>query len=447
MEFLNKLVLPQSAEHIQLLHYIIMLVMALFVPFISVLFGGTFTSIHFGKKFRRTKTLYYKKFSKDVIEYATVNNLVGIILGLVPVLVLILIYAQLLNGAAIQTTSFLAVSFVFLLIGIFMIYTYRYSMMLSNVIAKVNLDQSIDKEEEADFRKIKAKSSYLSLNSGKFGLVFLFIGIWFFIAATTSAVNFTTWNFPGLIISLAAPKVLLNFLIFLIFSFTLTAGLILFLHFFWNEKNEKEESGYSKFVKDSATQLGLRSSVLLPDLILINLFSIQKAVLSGSVFIYTIAGLLLIFLSYHFFYLIKTKNEYQHSSLIFFVLVLSVLAFIIKDQKIMSSSTKGLSLTLSTKYDLMLAELKGENKPAALSGAEIYAVRCASCHKFEQKLVGPAHFDVLPKYVGKEAQLIAFIRNPVKVNPAFPPMPNPGLKPQEAEAVAKYLLEEFAKKK
>ena len=41
----------------------------------------------------------------------------------------------------------------------------------------------------------------------------------------------------------------------------------------------------------------------------------------------------------------------------------------------------------------------------------------------------------------------AFIRNPVKVDPAYPPMPNPGLKPQEAEAVATYMLEHFEKEK
>jgi cytochrome c len=133
--------------------------------------------------------------------------------------------------------------------------------------------------------------------------------------------------------------------------------------------------------------------------------------------------------------------------MIFFVIILATVAFIIKDQKAMTNATKSHSLVLSTEYDKILAELKGEGTVAELNGAEIYTNRCASCHKFEQKLVGPAHFDVLPKYVGKEAELIAFIRNPIKVDPAFPPMTNPGLKPQEAEAVAKYLLEEFAKRK
>ncbi len=54
---------------------------------------------------------------------------------------------------------------------------------------------------------------------------------------------------------------------------------------------------------------------------------------------------------------------------------------------------------------------------------------------------------MIPKYAGKEAQLVAFIRNPVKVNPDYPPMPNPGLKPNEAKAVAKYLLDRLASEK
>ncbi len=447
MDFLDKLVLPQSAEHIELLHYMLILILALFVPFISIIFGGTFASIHYGKKFRKTKILYYKKFSKDIIEYVTVNNGVGVILGLVPLLAAILIFAQLLHTAQIQTVSFLSLSFAFLLVGLFMIYTYRYSMMLNNVIESVYLNANIDKVAEKDYRKIKAKSSYLSLNYGKSGLVILFIGIWFYVAAITSVTTFTSWNFPGMITALAAPKVLLNLLIFISFAFTLTNAAILFIHLYWNNSKKDEDVSYTKFVKDIASKAGLKASIILPILIAINLFSFPETNLSGSIFVYAIASILLIFLAYHFFYMIQIKNDYRFGSLIFFVLILASVAFIIKDQKAMTNATKSHSLVLSTEYDKILAELKGEGTVVAFNGKELYDVRCASCHKFDQKLVGPAHFDVLPKYVGKEAQLVAFIRNPVKVDPAYPPMPNPGLKPQEADAIAKYLLEEFAKKK
>ncbi len=447
MDFLDKLVLPQSAEHIELLHYMLTLVLALFVPFISIIFGGTFASIHFGKKFRKTKTLYYKKFSKDVIEYVTVNNGVGVILGIVPLLAAMLIFAQLLHTAEIQTVSFIALSLVLIIVALFMIYTYRYSMVLSNVFESVNSDAITDRDTEEDYKKIKEKSSYLSLKYGKSGLVFLFIGIWFYVAAITSATTFTSWNFNGLITSLAAPKVLLNLLIFVAFAFTLTNAAILFIHLYWKDSKKDEDVLYTKFVKDTASKAGLKSSIVLPVLIAINLFSFPETNLSGSIFVYAVVSILLIFLAYHFFYMIQIKNDYRFGSLIFFVLILAMVSFLIKDQKAMTSATEKHSLVLSTEYDRILAELKGEGTVAVLSGKEIYDVRCASCHKFDQKLVGPAHNDVLPKYVGKEAQLVAFIRNPVKVDPAYPPMPNPGLKPQEADAVAKYLLEEFAKKK
>ena len=447
MEFLDKLVLPQSAEHIELLHYMLTLVLALFVPFISIIFGGTFASIHYGKKFRKTKTLYYKKFSKDVIEYVTVNNGIGVILGIVPLIAAMLIFAQLLHTAEIQTVSFIALSLVLIIVALFMIYTYRYSMVLSNVFESVNSDAITDRDTEEDYKKIKEKSSYLSLKYGKSGLVFLFIGIWFYVAAITSATTFTSWNFTGLITSLAAPKVLLNLLIFVAFAFTLTNAAILFIHLYWKDSKKDEDVSYTKFVKDTASKAGLKSSIILPVLIAINLFSFSETNLSGSIFVYAVVSILLIFLAYHFFYMIQIKNDYRFGSLIFFVLILAMVSFLIKDQKAMTSATEKHSLVLSTEYDRILAELKGEGTVAVLSGKEIYDVRCASCHKFDQKLVGPAHNDVLPKYVGKDAQLVAFIRNPIKVDPAYPPMPNPGLKPQEADAVAKYLLEEFAKKK
>jgi cytochrome c len=64
------------------------------------------------------------------------------------------------------------------------------------------------------------------------------------------------------------------------------------------------------------------------------------------------------------------------------------------------------------------------------------------CHRFEEKLVGPALATVLPKY--NVESLKAYILNPVKVDPAFPPMPNPGLTPAQAAAVAAYELEHLA---
>ena len=74
------------------------------------------------------------------------------------------------------------------------------------------------------------------------------------------------------------------------------------------------------------------------------------------------------------------------------------------------------------------------------AGAKIYAEKCAACHAFDHKIVGPAHKDVLPKYRGAPDKLVAFILAPQKVDPAFPAMPAQGVSRREARAVADYLL-------
>ena len=84
--------------------------------------------------------------------------------------------------------------------------------------------------------------------------------------------------------------------------------------------------------------------------------------------------------------MIQIKNDYRFGSLIFFVLILASVAFIIKDQKAMTNATKSHSLVLSTEYDKLLAELKGEGIVAVLNGKELYDVRCGSCHKFDKNL-------------------------------------------------------------
>ncbi len=447
MEFLDKIILPQSAEHIELLHYMMILVLSIFIPFISIIFGGTFLSVYYGSKFKKNNNTHYKIYSKDIIESVTVNNAVGVILGIVPLLTSIFIFAQLLDQSKINTVNYLILAFIFILIALIMIYTYRYSVTFNFIFNSVNdndLNDSVVKEE---LNKIKISSSHLNNRYGKLGFAFLFLGMWFFVTGITSAELFTTWDISSIITAMFAPSVLLKFITFICMAFTITAADILFIHLYWNENKNDENPDYRKFLKNNASKLGLRFGIPLPILIAINLFSLSDKNLSGSIFIFSFLAILLLFLSYHFFFMLEVKNDYRFSSIIFITLILASISLIIKDEKAIGNATRQHSLVLSTEYDKILAELKGEGSvTAALSGKEIYDVRCASCHRFDRKLVGPAYFDVLPQFVGKQAQLVAFIRNPVKVNPAFPPMPNPGLKPQEAEAVAKYLLDEFAKR-
>ena len=140
-------------------------------------------------------------------------------------------------------------------------------------------------------------------------------------------------------------------------------------------------------------------------------------------------------------------SNLKMSGPVFYVLIFSMLGVIVKDQLAMGNATKPNSVILAAKYTEYLKEITGENKIAAIvSGEQIYKNICSSCHSFDHKVVGPPYKQTLPKYEGKLDQLVAFIRNPTKKNPDYPPMPNPALKPAEAQAVAEWLLKTYKTK-
>ena len=84
MEFLEKFVIPQSAEHLHLLHYLVMLVMFLFIPFISMILGGTFLSLFYRNKGIKENNSSLLRFAKEIIEIVTVNKGLGVYLVLSP---------------------------------------------------------------------------------------------------------------------------------------------------------------------------------------------------------------------------------------------------------------------------------------------------------------------------------------------------------------------------
>ncbi|MCK7522095.1 MAG: hypothetical protein MZV64_32660 [Ignavibacteriales bacterium] len=59
----------------------------------------------------------------------------------------------------------------------------------------------------------------------------------------------------------------------------------------------------------------------------------RKAALTGTVFTYAIISLALLFLGYHFLYLLTKEMKGTTAALLFFTLVFSIAAFIISDQK------------------------------------------------------------------------------------------------------------------
>jgi cytochrome c len=447
MEFLNNFVLPQSSEHIELLHYMLLVVLFLFIPFIGMVFGGVLTSVIYKNKAGKENGKYYFRFAKEIVEITTINKSVGLILGVVPILTALLIYSQLLQNSNVTNLNYLALSLVLIMIALVFVYSYRYSLSFNRIFNSISKSQLSDQGVVEDIDLLSSESQRISEKAGLAGIIFLFLGIWFFITAITIPSLYRDWDISNFIGGLFYWKVLSRFILYILFSLTLTGGMVLFT-FLEDEKTKRiKDEEYSAFVKQKIVRLTFYSAILIPFFLLTSLFGLPKDSLTGPVFTYAIISLGLLFLGYHFLYMLTKEIKGTVASLLFLTTIFSIAAFIISDQKAMATSTKFHSAILSEQFDKYYAELKGEGKTIQINAAEIYQVKCGACHAWDKKIVGPPHKDVIPKYVGKEAQLVAFIRNPVKVNPDYPPMPNPGLKPNEAEAVAKYLLETYEKNK
>jgi cytochrome c len=448
MEFLDNLVLPQSSEHIELLHYMLMLVLFLFVTFISIILGSTSLSLYFRKKGIDESNSIYLKFAKDIIEMLTINKSMGIILGIVPLLTTVLVFAQLLHTAGVRSVSYLIASFFITAVSIILIYTYRYSLSFTTIFDSIKELKSDDPDVKDEITKFKKGNSSLGNKTGWYGLTFLVIALWIFIASITLATYPEKWGNKNLIYLMFSWEVLSRFLHFVTAAFTITGGAVLFGFFYWEGGKKNLDETYSLFVRKTSIRITFTTALFQPFFLLINLFLLPGEALSASVFGYSFIALFLLFIAYHYLYAMVKESNIKYSGKVFYYLLFALLSVIVINQLAMGNATKAHSAILSNEFNKYLAELKGASSNVEqLSGKDIYQVRCASCHQFDRKLVGPPHDEVLPKYEGKKEQLIAFIRNPVKVNPEYPPMPNPGLKPKEAEVVATYLLETFEEHK
>ncbi|KUO62476.1 hypothetical protein APF79_08220 [bacterium BRH_c32] len=446
MDFLDNLVLPQSAHHMVLLKYLLVLTYIIFIPYVSILTGSLLYSIYFNRESRKHNNPACSSISKKIIDQITFNKSIALGLGVLPLLSVAFCYAQLLHLTGVNVPEYVLFSAFLMFASILFIYTYKYSFSLNRLFEKI---KTVDNEEtENELKGYTSSTRNLSSKSGIYGLILLLITIYIFSGAVSLAVDSTNWStnnsFIGILLSF---KTLVTFLQFLLFSFLATSIYLLYVYFRPSSEEiltTEEREGLRNFV----LRTGLIFSIILPLFIVITLFIKPIASLSGNVFVLvTFSILLSLFISNLIYFMIKESHE-KYSSSIFFVLIILFALMVVKDQFAFDTSTKKQFVILASNYEDYQTKLKESMGVAAapISGADIYNGKCIACHKFDTRLVGPAYNDVLPKYEGKKEALVKFVLNPVKVNPEFPSMPNQGLKPNEAEAIATYLLEHPSKK-
>lgn len=243
---------------------------------------------------------------------------------------------------------------------------------------------------------------------------------------------------------------LIHFGTFLFLSLVMTGAGILFFYYKWTERMLPETSPHHALMRYHGYGLVLGGSLLLPVTIFWDLYTLPAYSLSIPVFV--LSGVIIVVLvlsAASAAGMIRDyKNPVPRHGAAAFLLALLLFGLVIGKNHLLKAES-GLEtfnvLTLSAQkvWDAEVGkreEIYAKNMvidPAL--GEQVYTERCTACHTFDKKILGPPFNDVLPKYAGKMDELVAFLKNPKRIDPNYPSMPNPGLSPIQIKAVVKFL--------
>lgn len=447
MDILNNFVLPQSSHHMVLLKYILALTFILFIPYMSLLFGTITLSLYFKRKSIASNNTDFYRLSKELIDLVTFNKGIAVALGLIPLISSSFCYAQLLYSTGLLVSEYILISALILFVSLIFIYVYKHTLHLNEIFEFASHQNLNELKILEEVKRYGIKTSKLMNSSGYLGWFLLIISTYFFISAVQFSSEPDRWekynNFFGILFSFNA---LINYVQFVFLSFAFTSAFILYkLH---SSSSFSTNESYNFFVKNISLRLGLISTIVLPAIIVLSIFTKSNLSLSYNVFSFTVLALLFMLLISILFYIMIKENNTKFSIHLVFLFVAAISFIIIKDQSAFGTSTKKQFVTLASNYEEYQKKLKEQFGliKETISGSDIFNSKCIACHQFDRRVVGPPYNEVLPKYEGKKQELIKFIMNPVKINPDYPAMPNQGLKPNEAEAVADFIMNTYKKK-
>ncbi|MCX6173578.1 MAG: hypothetical protein NTZ27_02355 [Ignavibacteriales bacterium] len=445
MEFLDKAILPQSAHHMVLIKYLIVVAFVILIPYLSLLFGNLAYSLYFRKRGIKENNENFYKLSEDLIEMITFNKSVAFALGIVPMLSLIFGFAQLLNQTNASVHGYLFISLLFLFTALLLIYYYK-----NGFLFKVKVSDESPSLTDIEKNRIAKQERAVKIfgKSGKYGITLLLISIYIFCGAIQLSFDTERWESVGNIAEMVFSfNALVGFVQFILSAFLITSAMILYRYFKTNSEVSNYSDEFKSYIRDFVLLRGLLASIILLLFVVLSVMMRSKLSLSYGVFGYSVFALCLILIVSSLFYVMLKESSTKYNSAVIYLIIVAVFVLIIRDQYSFDVSTKKQYAILAANYETYQTKINEGLGigVAAISGADIYNGRCIACHNFDKRIVGPPYNSTMPKYEGKKDLLVKYILNPTKVNPEYPSMPNQGLKPNEADAVAEYLLTTYKK--
>ena len=446
MDLLKTLAIPQSVEHFHVLILIEGLISVVLYPYLGFLLGSSVLSYFLNRKGTREHNNILTRFSKDLVDIVLFNKSIPTFLALVPSFSSVFVFAQLLQSTDAISVGLAAYGFILLLIAIVSLYIYKYTFRLRNVLTNYEgllegkSQGAVGLEEIHGYSQETVASHFAA---GRLGVISLIVASVLLVAALTIATNPTTWSDINSVFALfLSLDVIIRILQFAALAAGATGVGILYFFFAWEGGKRQLTDDQRVFARRVAIRLITSSFLSLPVFVVSAIILLPPASLSGMLYGFAGIALVLLFLAAQYVYAFTRESHPRYLNSAVYTLAVSFVFLSVNDQVAIHNATTVQAAYLAYRYDLATEELKSKLgvAAAALTGEDIYNGRCSACHLFDAKKIGPAYKDVIPKYAGKKDQIMAFVLNPVKKDPAFPPMPNQGLKQAEADSIVSYIL-------
>jgi cytochrome c len=426
MDFLNNLFLPPSANHLHLVKYIILIIYFIHLPFISLVIGGTFFSFVFRLLSGNDQNSRNWRVSREFINRLVLRKMAGIFLGVLPLIILMLIEGQVFYDADISVVPFMLITNILVATGITLVYFYQYSFRETGI------------------------SQPVQIAGGALALFFLFTGYFVFSVNSALILDPGRWAIVNSPLKfLFSWNVIARFLHFICAAFAVSGVAMIFFMFNWKESDREKDVEFADYMKKLSGGIAIGFTLIQPVLIFWNLITLPDQALSGAVYLLTVLVLFLLFIITLTLYRLLKESRIKLGNNVFVLFVVTFIVMIVNDHEARENSIENQTRLLTSRAEEVRGAIQQEReaamatsfKPDIKLGEEIYNKQCSACHRFDQKLVGPAYDSVLPKYENNRDELIKFIRNPYKIEPGYPPMPKLGLSEKEIMSVAEFLLQ------
>lgn len=418
---LEKLIVVPSKDYLELLRYLYVLTSLIYFPFVGMAISATMLSLAFNYRDSDIPNTTFRRMASDLMAMAVPNRIVPLVFGVLPMVAMCMIYSQWLYqspagmlwmlpfGGAIVALSFGPITF------------YRSVLRLED------------------------PNSPVSRAVGALGLGGLLAGSYIAIMAMVRIQDPERWHLNhGLFRQLFSFNVIWRYDVFLLAGLAITACGLLYFLFSWPGAEKIKDETYVRYVKNFAAGTAIVAVFLIPVVLFFYTVTTPILAMSGPVFAIMCGVTGVLFFCFAILYRNLIGDRPRFGGLAFALFMVVFLLLAVGDQMTLVNATKERTAALVTEWETAKAKRDLERashmevKVDVKRGEEVFKTICSTCHRLDEKLVGPPLNTVLPKYPNAEA-LAKFVSNPVKVNPDYPPMPNPGLSLSDARSVAAYL--------